>query len=285
MGEKETWALIGNSFSDDVSFLKGLIEKGKIGEELLSYSIGDFKSEKAKQIVDKFLNDKSRGKPTNMLLDLNALLSKLEASNHDREDVKDKANFDLYKDISVNDQMKFKNITFNQALQEYNRHIEVYIKENSLTRLKKAMLYFNIIMKKTNDNEKEKILDSQMQNLEKLLLQNNLYKDLDFKELKDLKDISLPFHLAKNELDKCMLNDAQKFFKIMINVAQSDKEKEIVRNTIKTKIREIKAKLGWADKLWNHVVWGAGDSEHSLQIFLFEYEKYARTWGIDIEEK
>jgi hypothetical protein len=55
---------------------------------LLNYNISDFKSTRAKKVVDEFLNDKTRVKSDDVLSELNSLLLKLEASNNSKQKLK-----------------------------------------------------------------------------------------------------------------------------------------------------------------------------------------------------
>jgi hypothetical protein len=148
--------------------------------------------------------------------------------------------------------MSLENISFKQAHQEFLRHSNGYEEYNSSNKLKKSMLYLNVMMKKAKTDEEKNTLKVEMKNLDELLSKNDLYKDLTIKGLEDLEDISLQFHLANNEYDRLIslgdLNAATPFLRIIMKAATSKIETETIVNIIKTNIKDTEAKLGGAGK-------------------------------------
>jgi glutamyl/glutaminyl-tRNA synthetase len=90
-------------------------------------------------------------------------------------------------------------ITFKQALQECHR----YTKKGKLD---KAILYLNVMMKKSYSQEEKEILNKEKLELEDLLSKDKIYENSNFKKLEDLENISLSFHEAKNEYDEFIKN-------------------------------------------------------------------------------
>lgn len=154
------------------------------------------------------------------------------------EGVKKKSNSNLLSNIWLTANIELESITFKQALQEYHRHKEAYVRYWDFWRLNTAMIYFNAIIKKNQDGDQNRILSEENKKLENFLLKNDLYKDLGFDRLEDLKDMSIQFHFALNEFDRCFkwwkVDEASNFLQDMIKEAKSDKEKEILKIYTKT---------------------------------------------------
>lgn len=144
------------NFESDMKFVEDLIQKNEKWE-MVWYSIYDFKSEKAKKIVDSFLNTKNKPTTNNIWLELKSLLKKLKSGKSNQEETNEWGFFNKIKQVilklvgktnikltkTLNDDIDINEIDLDKAIKECDRHIVSHKHKN-------AKNFLELIVKKQN---------------------------------------------------------------------------------------------------------------------------------------